>query len=550
VSRRPGARVRPHRGLPFRLLALSLAVCAVSVVATAWLVVRSIGIQQQESAQTLAKDREVYVTLMTWAQEHGGWDDVQGLTRRLGDGSGYRVALTTLDGTVVADSTTDDGRPSPRRAALDPADARTLLDPQRLDALLAVDLPTPTPEPSPTPDVPAPDVTTPDVALRDGAGSDVALRDDARPDAVPVPAPDPEARELVADVLRERAQAATEPAAAPVVEPLLLHLTPQDAVASTFVDLSDRNRLRILAIAAAVLLVATTVSLVVGSRMTRPLRALAAAAGRMSAGEVGTRVRVGGRDEIGAVAVAFNAMAESREQQEAARKAMVSDVAHELRSPLSIIRGQVEAAQDGLVDLDPALLASLHEEAVTLHRVVDDLQVLALADAGALRLHRERVDLGEAVRQQVAAARAAAGPGAPRLTCTVTGASAGAVDVDPVRVRQVLGNLLSNALRHTGADGEVRVELDAGPTATVLTVQDTGAGIPADRVAHVFDRFYRADPSRSRTTGGSGLGLAIVRDIVELHGGTVTLTSEEGVGTRVVVAVPTQDEEDPTVGAP
>ncbi|KSW29855.1 cell wall metabolism sensor histidine kinase WalK [Cellulomonas sp. B6] len=534
MSRRPGARVRPHRGLPFRLLALSLAVCAVSVVATAWLVVRSIGIQQQESAQTLAKDREVYVTLMTWAQEHGGWDDVQGLTRRLGDGSGYRVALTTLDGTVVADSTTDDGRPSPRRAALDPADARTLLDPQRLDALLAVDLPTPTPEPSPTPDVPAPDVTTPDVALRDSAG----------PDAVPVPAPDPEARELVADVLRERAQATTEPAAAPVVEPLLLHLTPQDAVASTFVDLSDRNRLRILAIAAAVLLVATTVSLVVGSRMTRPLRALAAAAGRMSAGEVGTRVRVGGRDEIGAVAVAFNAMAESREQQEAARKAMVSDVAHELRSPLSIIRGQVEAAQDGLVDLDPALLASLHEEAVTLHRVVDDLQVLALADAGALRLHRERVDLGEAVRQQVAAARAAAGPGAPRLTCTVTGASAGAVDVDPVRVRQVLGNLLSNALRHTGADGEVRVELDAGPTATVLTVQDTGAGIAADRVAHVFDRFYRADPSRSRTTGGSGLGLAIVRDIVELHGGTVTLTSEEGVGTRVVVTVPTRDDVD------
>jgi two-component system sensor histidine kinase BaeS len=543
--------VRPHRGLPFRLLALSLAVCAVSVVATAWLVVRSIGIQQQQSAQTLAKDREVYVTLMTWAQDHGGWDDVQGLTRRLGDGFGYRVALTTLDGTVVADSTTDDGRPSPRRAALDPADARTLLDPQRLDALLAVDLPTPRPTPGPTPEpvpVPAPDVTTPDVALRDDARSDVL------PAPVPEPAPGAEARDRVADVLRERAQTATEAAdevaAAPVVEPLLLHLTPQDAAASTFVDLSDRNRLRILAIAAAVLLVATTVSLVVGSRMTRPLRALAAAAGRMSAGEVGTRVRVGGRDEIGAVAVAFNAMAESREQQEAARKAMVSDVAHELRSPLSIIRGQVEAAQDGLVDLDPALLASLHEEAVTLHRVVDDLQVLALADAGALRLHRERVDLGEAVRQQVAAARAAAGPGAPRLTCTVTGASAGAVDVDPVRVRQVLGNLLSNALRHTGAHGEVRVELDAGPTATVLTVQDTGAGIPADRVAHVFDRFYRADPSRSRATGGSGLGLAIVRDIVELHGGTVTLTSEEGVGTRVVVTVPTQDEEDPTVGAP
>jgi len=494
-------RVRAYRTLPVRLLALSLVVVAVSVIATAWLVVRSIGIQQEESAQTLAKDRAVYRELITWAREHDGWPQVQELALRLGGVHSYRITLATPEGTVVADSSTADGLPSPGRSAVDPAAARTVLDPAMPDVLLAPGLPQPEPEPT----------TSPTTALDVRREADALA---ARP---------------------ERSTVETTPAR-PAVEPLLLYITPQDAAASTFFDMSDRNRLRIFGIAAAVLLSATAVSLLVGTRMTRPLRALAAAAARMSDGTSGTRVRVTDRGDIGAVAVAFNAMAESRERQEDARKAMVSDVAHELRSPLSTIRGQLEAAQDGLVDLGPELLASLHEEAVTLQRVVDDLQVLALADAGALRLHRERVDLGALARQHVSATRLAASSAVADLTCATSGDPD--VEVDPVRMRQVLGNLTSNALRHTPAEGWVRVEVIGEGDHVRLQVRDNGSGIPADRLDRVFDRFYRADPSRTRATGGSGLGLAIVRDIVELHGGRVTITSTEGTGTEVVVALP------------
>ncbi len=509
-------RVRAYRTLHMRLLALSLVVVAVSVIATAWLVVRSIGIQQEQSAQTLAKDRAVYRELITWAREHDGWPQVEELALRVGGVHSYRITLATPEGTVVADSSTADGLPSPGRAVVDPAAARTVLDPTMPDPLLAVGL-----EPTTGP---APDARSEDLVA------------EAPADAFAAPTAHP-----TAEAPNEHPTVETTPER-PAVEPLLLYITPQDAAASTFFDMSDRNRLRILGIAAAVLLSATAVSLLVGTRMTRPLRALAAAATRMSDGTAGTRVRVTDRGDIGAVAVAFNAMAESRERQEDARKAMVSDVAHELRSPLSTIRGQLEAAQDGLVDLGPELLASLHEEAVTLQRVVDDLQVLALADAGALRLHRERVDLGALARQHVSATRLAASSAVADLTCATSGDPD--ADVDPVRMRQVLGNLTSNALRHTPAEGWVRIDVIGEDDQVRMRVRDNGSGIPADRLDRVFDRFYRADPSRTRATGGSGLGLAIVRDIVELHGGRVTISSTEGTGTEVVVALPRRADHD------
>jgi two-component system sensor histidine kinase BaeS len=242
------------------------------------------------------------------------------------------------------------------------------------------------------------------------------------------------------------------------------------------------------------------------------------------------------RDETGILAEAFNDLTERRERMEAQRKAMVSDIAHELRSPLTNIRGWLEVTRDGFVEPDPALLGSLHEEAMVLQRVIDDLQDLAAADAGTLRLHREPVRVEDLVDQIVAAYRVTADTAGVALTGKTDNSLW--LDADPVRMRQVLGNLVSNALRHTPADGTVTVTAWRDGDDIVLTVTDTGTGIAAENLAHVFERFWRADQSRSRRTGGSGLGLSIVRDLVAAHDGTVEAASETGAGSVFTLRLP------------
>jgi two-component system sensor histidine kinase BaeS len=211
---------------------------------------------------------------------------------------------------------------------------------------------------------------------------------------------------------------------------------------------------------------------------------------------------------------------------------MVSDVSHELRTPLSNVRGWVEAAQDGVVEPDSELLASLHEESLHLQRLVDDLHDLSLGDAGELRLEVGTIELAAFLEQVATAFR-------PQATAAGVGISVDCVPgavlrADPVRLRQAVGNLVANAVRHTGSGG--RVELHGRPDS--ITVADDGEGIPPDELPHVFDRFRRVDPSRSRATGGSGLGLAIVRQIAEAHGGTATIASEPGLGTQVTLELP------------
>jgi len=225
----------------------------------------------------------------------------------------------------------------------------------------------------------------------------------------------------------------------------------------------------------------------------------------------------------------------TREELEAQRKAMVSDIAHELRTPLSNIRGWLEAAQDGVAEADDVLVASLLEEAMQLHHIIDDLQDLAMADAGTLRLHREAVSTQELFAQVTAAHRARA-----EAVGVTLAAEDGDVELsaDPVRLRQVVDNLVTNAVRHTGTGGSVRLRGFTDGTDVVLEVRDTGSGIAADDLPHVFDRFWRAEKSRSRQTGGSGLGLAIVRKLVEAHGGKVEVASELGVGTVFRVRLP------------
>ncbi|MFD4947112.1 ATP-binding protein [Streptomyces sp. NPDC058239] len=327
-----------------------------------------------------------------------------------------------------------------------------------------------------------------------------------------------------------------------VASPALLFIGDEGGTTVPGFDLSPANTAKIAGAAALVLALTVGATMLAGARLVRPLHALTGAAQRMRDGEDSAPVLVTDDNEIGRLAAAFNDMSAHRARLEGQRKDMVSDVAHELRTPLSNIRGWLEAAQDGLAEPDPAFISSLHTEAVQLQHIIDDLQDLAAADAGALRLHPEPIRI-EDVLGQVAAAHQgwAETAGVTLAVLTATAGTPGPdLTADPVRLRQAIGNLVSNAVRHTPAGGNVTLHAYGSECAdqVLVDVADTGSGISAEDLPHVFDRFWRAEKSRSRRTGGSGLGLAIVRKLVEAHGGSVSAVSVEGQGSVFTLRLP------------
>jgi signal transduction histidine kinase len=268
---------------------------------------------------------------------------------------------------------------------------------------------------------------------------------------------------------------------------------------------------------------------------------MTSAALRLGRGDLESRVAVRGNDELAELGRSFNRMADSLRRSEERQRLLVADVAHELRTPLSNLRGYLEALSDGVVAPSPELFASLHEEAVLQQRIVDDLQELALADAGNLAYHRTPVDLEELLETCRTAHRALAESAGVSLTVHAEpDGTAGRLVVftDPDRLRQSLGNLISNALRATPAGGTVSLHAARSEGAAVLRVEDTGTGIGPDALGHVFDRFWRADPARGRYSGGAGLGLAITRQFVTDLGGAITVASELGVGTTFTLTLP------------
>ncbi|MFF0156301.1 sensor histidine kinase [Streptomyces sp. NPDC005263] len=333
------------------------------------------------------------------------------------------------------------------------------------------------------------------------------------------------------DCLDDARRTQLDPYAAPAAQ--LFLGGDKDTPAVRF-DMSPGNKAKVVGAAGLVLAVTVAVTAVIATRLVRPLRALTEAAQQPP--ELHVRVPVTTRDETGILAAAFNELTERRERLESQRKAMVSDIAHELRTPLTNIRGWLEVTRDGVVDPDPALLAALHDEALVLQRVIDDLRDLADADADALRLHPEPVRCDELLDQVAAAHRVAADAAGVRLRTTVDGTPW--LHADAVRMRQALGNLVSNALRHTPADGTVTLAARRADGDVLLEVTDTGTGIEADDLPYVFDRFWRAEKSRSRRTGGSGLGLPIVRHLVAAHGGSVEAASEPGKGSVFTLRLP------------
>jgi two-component system sensor histidine kinase BaeS len=279
-------------------------------------------------------------------------------------------------------------------------------------------------------------------------------------------------------------------------------------------------------------------AVIVSRRITAPIRDIARASARLAAGRYGERVDAGSGDELGALAASFNALAAALEETERQRLALIADVAHELRTPLATIQGYMEGLLDEVVVPAPALWAQLHGEAGRLRRLVDDLQELSRAESGEIPLFPVPLEARQLLER--AAARMAPQFAAVGVTLALDVAPAiPAALADPDRTLQVLVNLLGNALRHTPGGGPVTLGAVAGERRVVLRVTDTGGGIAPEHLPHLFERFYRADRSRSRVSGGSGIGLTIARALIEAQGGTIRIESPGlGRGTTVTITLP------------
>lgn len=531
-----------------RALALLMLVAMAATAATAWLTWRQ---ATRQAADSVTAGRQVVsrITgeLYAYGFTHGTWEGISPTVSRLAKDTGQRIWVATEADELLADSDALTGR-EPRAVSRQPP---VLVDPRPTLRL-------------PTDQVPLASVKRTVTAIGEyraaaayaacltRAGATV----EARPNSIGVPrvstdgevpgqceqpaaASDPKAAQDHAAVQKcagerrfagclqrtfdERIGAAAPPR-------LQVRLGVRDESPPTLAAAPT------VAVAVGVALAAILGALLLSRAVLRPIRALTLAARGLGDGELGQRVPVSGRDEIAELGRAFNRMADSLQAGEERQRRLTGDIAHELRTPLANLRGYLEALQDGVVEPTPELLASLHEEAMLQQRIVDDLQDLALAEAGALTYHRAAVELRDlletcrtAHRTQAESAGVALEVAAPRRTYTVA---------DADRLRQVIGNLVGNAIRATAPGGTVTLALSSRDDLAVLQVRDTGTGIPAKDLPHLFDRFWRADAARGRATGGSGLGLSIARQIVRDHHGTIEVESAVGVGTVFTVTLP------------
>ncbi len=283
--------------------------------------------------------------------------------------------------------------------------------------------------------------------------------------------------------------------------------------------------------------VAIALGLFVTWQLTGPLRKLTAAAQAIAGGDLSQRVDIRSGDELGQLGHAFDDMAESLDRAEKLRQKMVADIAHELRTPLSVMRGNLEGILDGVFEPSNENIASIHKETVLLSRLVDDLQELALAEAGQLRIEPESTDLGALIERTVRSVS----PQAERDNLPIVKDlpdDLPLVSVDPQRIGQVLFNLLDNALRHSPEGCTVTVKAREQEGTVQVDVTDQGPGLSDEELSLVFERFYRGDKARARATGGAGLGLTIVKQLVEAHAGRVWAESEAGRGATFSLTLP------------
>lgn len=294
-------------------------------------------------------------------------------------------------------------------------------------------------------------------------------------------------------------------------------------------------------------LVALIAALVVGffifRAITRPIDQLTRAAHQLAQGDLSARVAVDdhasrlGSDEISELGAAFNTMAGNLQQSEQVRRDMTADIAHELRTPLAVMRGNLEAMLDGVYPFDAEHLNPALNQVNLLTRLVEDLRTLVQAEAGQLPLEKRPIDLGALLQSALTSFEAQAAAQQVALHTEIA-PDLPTVNLDPDRMQQTIGIVISNALRYTPPQGSITVAAKTDRARVTIEVADTGSGIAPEDLPHVFDRFYRADKSRARESGGSGLGLAIAKSIVEAHGGSIVARSKTGQGTTLQISLP------------
>jgi signal transduction histidine kinase len=272
--------------------------------------------------------------------------------------------------------------------------------------------------------------------------------------------------------------------------------------------------------------------------LLRPVHALTYAAQKLAEGDLSQRVDVHGKDEMATLGHTFNQMADSLQQAEEARRAMTADIAHELRTPLAVQRANLEALQDGVYPLTADNLAPVIEQNHLLTHLVEDLRTLALADAGQIVLERTPTDLASLVGQVVERFLPQALTQQVKLVVQPPPTAFPEVLLDPIRLEQILTNLLSNAMRYTPAGGQVELTLASMPSSVLVRVHDSGSGIPPESLPYIFGRFYRVDKARNRSEGGSGLGLAIARQLARAHGGDLTVVNHPAGGAEFTLTLP------------
>ncbi len=316
-------------------------------------------------------------------------------------------------------------------------------------------------------------------------------------------------------------------------------LTPPEPFRLTPVEQTYLNRTNqaLWLAALGAVLVALVMGIFLARSFARPLRALTSAAHRMAEGELDQEVRVSSRDEIGQLTQAFNSMSTAVSKANALRRQMTADIAHDLRTPLTVIAGYVESMRDKVLKPTPERLDLIHSEIERLQVMVEDLRTLSRADAGELTLNRQRVS-PRTLLEHVAAVYHHQAEQKRIALITDLPDELPEVLVDETRLAQVLGNIINNALRFTPEGGTILLGASRVEGSVQLYVQDTGSGIQPKDLPYIFERFYRADKSRTNTEGASGLGLAIARALVTAHGGTISAESVLGQGTKMTIVLP------------
>ena len=312
-------------------------------------------------------------------------------------------------------------------------------------------------------------------------------------------------------------------------------MIPVDGLAAQF---SARHDRALAIIGALAILVSVLVAFVLTRNLLHPIRRLTDGAQRLTAGAFDSRIDVTSGDELGQLAEDFNTLARTLEANEQARRQWIADISHELRTPLAVLRGEIEALQDGVREPGPQRLRSLHAEVLSLGKLVDDLYELSLSDIGALSYHKEDINLAEVIRDVVDGFRQRFAEKGIELLFDAQHAPHARVFADAGRLEQLFNNLLENSLRYTDAGGETRIFLEPEKDRVFIQLQDSLPGVPAEMLPKLFERLFRVDDSRSRVNGGAGLGLSICRNIVDAHDGRIEASTSPAGGLWVSVQLP------------